>query len=342
MGKGKGLELVKRLLQEMNPMNAMRHLFDERSDPGVRNTIHSIILVGGIAALTALCTYLIFGLAGIFWTVAVVAALLLLGPRVAPEAIMRMYRARRLSPGRDGGLLRIVTALSRRAGLEAAPKVYIIPSEMMNAFATGRRDNASIGLTTGLVDRLTTRELTGVLAHEMSHIKNGDLYVMSVADVLTRLTLLMSYIAVFLIAINLPLVIMGEAHVPWAPVLLLYFAPTISAILQLALSRAREYDADLAGARLSGDPDGLASALMKLERYQGQFWENILMPGRKNPAPSLLRSHPKTEDRVARLRDLDTRNLDPLPLPVNPLEQLAEMGSFFARPRYHWISGLWY
>jgi heat shock protein HtpX len=267
---------------------------------------------------------------------------LLLGPRVAPEAIMRMYHAQQVPPDHTGALMRIVNALGRRAGLEAQPKVYIIPSKMMNAFATGRRDDASIGVTTGLLNRLSTRELAGVIAHEMSHIRNGDLWIMGVADILSRLTLFMSYLAVFLVAVNLPLAMMGEAHIPWLPVLLLYFAPTISAVLQLALSRAREYDADLEGARLSGDPDGLASALMKLERYQGQFWENIFMPGRKNPAPSLLRSHPKTEDRVARLRELDPRDLDPLPLPTSPFEQLADLGRFFGGPRYHWISGLWY
>ncbi len=315
---------------------------DDNLDPKLRNVLHSTVLVGGIASLTALCAWLLFGGAGVVWTFVSVALVLLLGPRVAPEAIMRMYRAQRVPPEQGGGLMRIINALARRAGLEAQPKVYVIPSDMMNAFATGRRDDASIGVTTGLLNRLSTRELAGVLAHEISHIRNGDLWIMGVADILSRLTLFMSYLAVFLVAVNLPLVMMGEAHIPWSAVLLLYFAPTISAVLQLALSRAREYDADLEGARLSGDPDGLASALIKLERYQGQFWENIFMPGRKNPAPSLLRSHPKTEDRVARLRELDPRELDPLPLPASPFEQLAEMGRFFTRPRYHWISGLWY
>jgi heat shock protein HtpX len=314
----------------------------EPADPKLRNIFHSVVLVGGIAGLTALCAFLLFGGQGVVWTFISVGLVLLVGPRVAPEAIMRMYNARRLSPDSGSAIPRIVAALARRAELGTVPKVYIIPSEMMNAFATGRREDASIGLTTGLVNRLTTRELAGVLAHEMSHIRNGDLWIMGVADVLSRLTLFMSYFAVFLVAVNLPLVLMGEQTIPWSAVLLLYFAPTISAVLQLGLSRTREYDADLEGARLSGDPDGLAAALMKLERIQGQFWENIFMPGRKNPAPSFLRSHPKTEDRVARLRELDGRTLDPLPLPATPVEQLAGFGGFLRRPRYHWVSGLWY
>jgi len=323
-------------------MNALFAVVDDNMPPKFRNVLHSFVLVGGIAALTALCAYLLFGGAGVIWTFVAVALVLLLGPRVAPEAIMRMYHARRVPPEQGGALMRIINALGRRAGLDAQPKVYVIPSNMMNAFAMGQRDDASIGVTTGMLNRLSTRELAAVLAHEVSHIRNGDLWIMGVADILSRLTLFMSYLAVFLVAVNLPLAMMGEAHIPWLPVLLLYFAPTISAVLQLALSRTREYDADLEGARLSGDPDALASALMKLERYQGQFWENIFMPGRKNPAPSLLRSHPKTEDRVARLRELDTRDLEPLPLPSSPFEQLAELGRFFKGPRYHWISGLWY
>lgn len=323
-------------------MNSLFAVADEHMAPKLRNVLHSIVLVGGIAALTASCAYLLFGGAGVLWTFVSVAMVLLVGPRVAPEAVMRMYNARRVSPDQGGPLMRIVTALERRAGLAAQPRVYIIPSNMMNAFATGRRDDASIGVTTGLLNRLSTRELAGVLAHEIAHIRNGDLWIMGVADILSRVTLFMSYLAVFLVAVNLPLAMMGEAHIPWVPVLLLYFAPTISAVLQLALSRAREYDADLEGARLSGDPDALASALLKLERYQGQFWENIFMPGRKNPAPSLLRSHPKTEDRVARLRQLDPRDLEPLALPSSPLDQLSELGRFFRGPRYHWISGLWY
>lgn len=317
-------------------------LVTDPANPKLRNILHSLVLVGGIAALTAVCALLLFGWEGVVWTFVSVGLVLLVGPRVAPEAIMRMYNARRLPPDSGGAIPRIVAALARRGELDAVPRIYIIPSEMMNAFATGRREDASIGLTTGLVNRLTTRELAGVLAHEISHIRNGDLWIMGVADVLSRLTLFMSYFAVFLVLVNLPLVLMGEQTIPWSAVLLLYFAPTISAVLQLGLSRTREYDADLEGARLSGDPAGLASALMKLERIQGQFWENIFMPGRKNPAPSLLRSHPKTEDRVARLRELDQRTLDPLPLPTSPLEQLAGFGGFFSRPRYHWVSGLWY
>jgi len=314
----------------------------EPDDPKLRNLLHSIVLVGGIAGLTAFCAYLLFGGGGVLWTFIAVALLMLVAPRVAPEAIMRMYRARRVSPDSGGAIPRIVQALSRRAGLEAMPQVYIIPSRMMNAFATGHSGHASMAVTTGMLERLNTRELAAVLAHEIAHIRNGDLWTMSIADMLSRITLFMSHFAIILVAIYLPFALTGQVDIPWLVVLVLYFAPTISSLMQLALSRAREYDADHVGAQLSGDPEGLASALMKLERYQGQFWENIFMPGRNNPAPSVLRSHPKTEDRIARLRELNARDLDPLPLPSSPMEPLSAFGRLFARPRYHWMTGLWY
>ena len=142
----------------------------------------------------------------------------------------------------------------------------------LNAFATGSPDNAVIGITEGLLRRLSLRELAGVLAHELSHVRNNDLSVMSLADTMTRFTQVLSYLAVILAIFNLPAWLLGDADMPFAALLLLYLAPTIGSLLQLGLSRTREYDADLEAAELTGDPRGLASALDKLERYQGQFW----------------------------------------------------------------------
>jgi len=107
-----------------------------------------------------------------------------------------------------------------------------------------------------------------------------------------------------LLFLNLPLIVAGALAAPWLLVLLLVAAPTLMNLLQLALSRAREYDADLEAARLVGDPEALASALLKLERRQGRFWESMLSPRGQVPEPTLLRSHPPTEERVRRLLDL--------------------------------------
>jgi heat shock protein HtpX len=151
---------------------------------------------------------------------------------------------------------------------------------------------------------LTLRELAGVLAHEVSHIRNRDLWLMSIADLAGRLTHMMSLFGVALVMVSLPLWLSGAGGVPLLLIPLLVFAPQVTTLLQLALSRAREFDADLDAAGLTGDPDGLASALAKLERYQRGAWERILMPGYRLPEPSVLRTHPPTEERIARLKRL--------------------------------------
>jgi heat shock protein HtpX len=115
---------------------------------------------------------------------------------------------------------------------------------------------------------------------------------------------LASWVGQLILLLNLPLILAGAAHVPWQVPLVLILSPTIMALLQLALSRTREYDADRGGAELTGDPDGLASALLKLERRVGRVWEEMFLPGRRIPEPSLLRTHPPTDARVRRLRAL--------------------------------------
>jgi heat shock protein HtpX len=124
--------------------------------------------------------------------------------------------------------------------------------------------------------------------------------------------------------------------------LILYLAPSIGSLLQLGLSRTREYDADLEGAFLTGNPRGLASALQKLERYQGRFWEDFAfpVPGRRIPQPSVLRSHPTTQERVDRLLALEGRPaLPPIEVGSQPLAAFA--GAAALRPRTRW-PGVWY
>ena len=176
---------------------------------------------------------------------------------------------------------------------------------MMNAFAVGRRDNSVVAVTDQLIRALTARELTGVLAHEISHIRNEDLKVMALADTVSRFTSLMSTVGIVSLLFNITWMASGSAaQVPWLGVIVLLFAPTIGGLLQMALSRTREFDADLGAAMLTGDPDGLANALTKLEKAQGKVWENLILPGGRIPDPSILRTHPLTEARVARLHAL--------------------------------------
>lgn len=309
-----------------------------------RNYLHSAILIAGMALLTSACAWILWGPEGILWSLIAVGFAVVIGPQASPRMVMRLFRARPLLDGEADLLIRIVEELTRRAQLKSAPRLYLLPSTTLNAFAVGKTDNAAIAVSYGLLSRLSMREIAGVLAHEISHIRNNDLWTMNLADALSRLTQVMSYIGVFLFAINLPLAMSGQAQIPWLAVLLLYFAPTIGSLLQLALSRSREYDADLDGAHLSGDPVGLASALEKLERYQGRFWEDMLPMGRKVPVPSILRTHPPTEERVQRLLELHPERpalrlpgrRDTAPAPWGRPGVIAVQG-----PGYRW-PGVWY
>ena len=309
-----------------------------------RNTLHSLLLVGGLGLLTAFSAWLIWGGMGIAITLVAIGVIYAFAPRVPPALVMRMYRARQIDPNGGGRLIQLIDTLSDRAELPALPRIYIIPSMTLNAFATGTPKNAAIGITEGLLRRLDFNEVAGVLAHEISHIRNNDLTVMNLADVMTRFTQTLAYLALFLAIINIPAFLLGDAEISFWGLLLLYLAPTVGSLIQLALSRTREYDADLEGASLTGDPAALASALEKLERYQGHFWEDLMLPvpGRRIPQPSLLRSHPPTAERVARLHALAGRPMLPqIPVAQEPAQFTPGATAVAMRPRYRW-TGVWF
>ena len=307
------------------------------------NLVQTAMLLGGIGLLTVVSTWLLWGIIGSLIAIAVMVTLFLLGPRVRPETVMRLYRAERVDQRHGGQLLRLVGALAERAELPATPGLYVVPSMTLNAFATGKPGNPAIAVTEGMLRRLSLRELAGVLGHEMSHIRNNDLLVMGLADVMTRLTQMLSYVALGLAILNIPTILLGGTPFPWLAILLLYLAPAVSSLLQLALSRAREFDADLEGAGLTGDPEGLASALAKLDRLQGRFWEDLMLPpARKVPYPSLLRSHPETDQRIARLADLVRQpEAPPIVLIDEPMFSFVGLGPGDMTPRRRW-PGLWY
>ena len=306
----------------------------------LRNIAQSFALVGGIGIMTALSAYTLFGQTGVVWALVFVGVFSLIGPRLAPDAIMRMFNARPIDASYSGEIVRLVEALSQRAGLKVAPRLYLVPSQTMNAFAVGTPSRYSLGVTEGLLRRLGPRELAGVLAHEITHVRNNDIWVMSLADILSRFTRSMSFFAIFLFFLSVPATIFTGTPVPWLAIALLYFAPALSSLLQLALSRSREFDADLGGASLTGDPEGLALALSKLERYQGRLWEDIFMPGRRIPVPSVLRTHPQTSERIARLMALKKPETAPL-LFRNPWGYAGGIAPFPSQPRYHW-TGFWF
>lgn len=128
----------------------------------------------------------------------------------------------------------------------------------------GPRDNSVIALTDGLLSALNQRELTAVMAHEISRLKNNDLWMMNLSATFIQITSILSTIEQILLVLNLPLILFYEHHFSWVGMLFLVLAPTMAMLLHLALSRTREFDADLGAATLTGDPQGLSSALLKI------------------------------------------------------------------------------
>ncbi len=324
----------------MSPFLDTERLADHRH----RNILHSVLLVGGIGVLMMASSVLLWSWAGIPVALGTIATIYLLGARVRPETIMRLYKAVPVDSRQGSQLLHLIEVLADRAELRAHPRLYVVPSSTLNAFAVGTPEKAAIAITEGLLRRLSLREVAGVLAHEMSHIRNNDLHVMGLADAMARFTQMLAYVAFFLALLNIPALLLGLDTFPWVAILLLYLAPVASSLLQLGLSRTREYDADLEAAGLTGDPVGLASALRTLERYQGRFWEDMRLPypTRRIPQPSLLRTHPETEDRITRLLALRQPVMArPIDILDEPMFTLVGLGPAEMTPRDRW-PGLWY
>ncbi len=287
-----------------------------------RNLMHSVLLLGAMVLLLASIGRLFFGAAGIFLAVAAVAALFTLG-RVSPRWVLRLHRARPLHPHQAPGLHRLVGDLAGRARLHAAPDLYLVPSPALNAFAAGKASESAIGVSQGLLASLDRRQLAGVLAHEISHIRHHDLWVMGLAQLLGSMTRNLSLFGQLMLLLAAPALVLGGYQVPWAALMLVIAAPTVSALLQLALSRTREFEADLGATRLTGDPLGLASALDRLEAHQGGWWR-VFFPAPRRRETTLLDSHPATAERIARLRSLVDRPLSQVPARRGPMRWDAE------------------
>ncbi|MCU7940673.1 MAG: M48 family metalloprotease [gamma proteobacterium symbiont of Bathyaustriella thionipta] len=308
------------------------------------NRLQSILLFIIMLLFLALLGWLLWGNQGVFWLLLTGIILLYYNPAASPRLIMHLYRATPLTSTQAPMLNSILNELALLGGLKRVPTLFYIPSSMVNAFTVGNRNEAGIAITDGLLHTLSRREIISVLAHEISHVRNNDIWVMAVADLISRLTGLLSLFGQILLLLNLPLILLTpNVSINWFAILLLILAPNLSALAQLGLSRMREYNADLGAVRLTGDPQGLASALLRIEQKSGSLFENILLPGRRNPEPSLLRSHPPTDERIRRLIALKPA--------MEKRAQASEQADLFhnerpghlvkRKPKWH-ISGLWH
>jgi len=265
----------------------------------LQNALQSILLLGAMAALAGALGWTLFGDAGL-WAAALGPVLAGIGRGVSPNVVLRLTGARPIPAAQAPGLYGIVATLADRARLPRVPRLYYLPTRALNAFAAGGQDEPAIALSDGLLRNLETREIAGVLAHEIAHVRARDVWVMTLAAVVGHMTTLLSFLGLILLIVLLPMAILTRYELPPLALVLLVFAPTVSSLLQLALLRTREYDADIAAVELTGDPRGLASALQKLERRQGGWMERVFTAR----APKWLRSHPATAERIRRLLEL--------------------------------------
>lgn len=303
----------------------------------LRNWLQTLLLVLVLLGILALAGELLFGRTGFWLALGAGLLALLVEPAAAARLTLSLYRARPLSPAQAPQLWWLLEQLARRAGLEQVPQPCLVPSRMVNAFAVGSRQQPYIALTDGLLRLLPERELTAVLAHEIAHIAHGDLRVMGLADSVSRLTGVLAFIAQLTLLLALPWVLSGSLEINWLAFLLLALAPHLALLAQLGLSRVREYDADLLAARLTGDPIALAAALAHIE--QVSHWHAWLWPGWRTPEPSWLRTHPATEERIARLQQLRT---DPQRWLSPPsLSRLPSSPQVVRRPRWY-PGGYWH
>jgi heat shock protein HtpX len=221
------------------------------------------------------------------------------------KIVLRMYRATEVGPGHR--LYEIVRMLAQRAGLPQ-PRCYVIPEASPNAFATGRnKDHAAVAATEGILRVLDDQELAGVLGHELAHVKHRDILISSVAATLGAAIMMLARFAMFF----------GggrgddrEGTNPVALIATIILAPIAAMLIQAAISRSREYDADAGGAAIAGRPDGLVSALRKIEAASRAVPLDanpatahmfIIKPFSLGGVGSLFSTHPPTEKRIAAL-----------------------------------------
>ncbi|TVT51003.1 MAG: M48 family metalloprotease [Denitromonas halophila] len=303
------------------------------------NRLQTLLLIATLLGISALAGALLLGEDG-FWIAVFGSVLaLLLEPGAASWLTLRLYRAQPLPPAMAPELWRILEHLAARAALPAVPTPYYVPSPMVNAFAVGDRKRSAIALTDGLLRGLSSREITGVLAHEMAHIAHGDLRVMGLADYVSRLTSVFALAGLLVAFFALPTILVMDVGINWSGLLLLAVAPHIALLVQLGLSRVREFDADRKAAELTGDPDGLAAALAHIEAVS-RSWRRLLLPGWGNPEPSWLRTHPATDERIRRLRS------HPAPTPAcdasTPMWHGTDTPARVRQPPRWRIGGFWW
>lgn len=301
------------------------------------NHLKTYILLAAMTALFGAVGYLVGGTGGMLIALAVAGAMNLFAYWNADKLVLRHFRAEEVQQGHPDPRVRAYVedtlALAQRAGLPK-PKVYIIDNPQPNAFATGRNpENAAVAATTGLLGLLSRQEIRGVMAHELAHVKNRDTLTMTVTATIAGAVGMLANFAFFF----------GGNRNPIAGIAIMILAPLAASLVQMAISRAREYEADRIGAEIGGEPEALASALQKIEGYARQRVNEdaernpamahlfIINPLSGHGADNLFSTHPNTKNRVTALMDLARRFAQP-----TIASQSGPWGAAPERKRGHW------
>jgi len=266
----------------------------------------TFVLMAAMTALFMGLGGLLGGTGGALIALGVAAAMNLFTYWNSDRAVLSMTGAREVTEASAPGLVRMVHDLADRAGMPR-PKVFIIEADQPNAFATGRNpQNAAVAATTGLLRRLSPAEIEGVMAHELAHIRNHDTLIMTITATFAGAISMLANFALFFGNRERTGGLVGT-------LLLMVLAPMAAGLVQMAISRSREYEADLIGAEISGNPAGLADALRKIESFAKGI-DNV--QAERNPAlahmfiinplhahahDALFSTHPKTANRIAAL-----------------------------------------
>ena len=273
------------------------------------NWLKTTILMAGIVALFGVVGAAIGGANGMLLALALGGAMNIFAYWFSDAMVLRMYNAHEVDAASAPQFYGLVQELAQRAGLPM-PRVYLIDEAQPNAFATGRNpEHAAVAATTGILQLLTARELRGVMAHELTHVKHRDILISTVAATVAGAISSIAQFG-FLFGGRSD----GERANPVVGLIVMILAPIAAMLIQMAISRAREFEADRGGAEISGDPNALADALAKMERYAhglpmvaaeehpATAQMMIINPLSGSGMQNLFSTHPATETRIARLR----------------------------------------
>jgi heat shock protein HtpX len=273
------------------------------------NLLKTAVLMAAITALFMAIGALLGGRSGMMLALAVAVAMNFFSYWFSDKLVLRMYNAQEVDESSAPQFYRMVRELAQRAQLPM-PRVYLIQEDAPNAFATGRNpQNAAVAATTGILRVLSDRELRGVMAHELAHVRHRDILISTISATMAGAISMLANFAMLFGGRDEE----GRPANPIVGILVMILAPIAASLIQMAISRAREFEADRGGAEISGDPQALASALQKIQRYaQGiplQTAERhpetaqmmIMNPLSGGGLRGLFSTHPSTEERVARL-----------------------------------------